>query len=203
MARMFYTYLWLRENGTPYYVGKGSGTRAFTNVGHTIYRPKDRARILLQYWASEAEAFRMEIWYIHLFGRQDIHTGILRNLSDGGSGPAGAVFSQEHKDKISAAHKGMKKPWVITPHGGKRYPYNLGNKSRLGRTNSEEMNAKIRSGLKSALAAKNAARTHCGQGHELSEENRRIYRGHHLCRVCQREWKRTSYLRRLGQLRLL
>lgn len=42
----FYTYFWLRENGTPYYVGKGTGDRAFTSRGHRVKRPKHTSRIL-------------------------------------------------------------------------------------------------------------------------------------------------------------
>src|SRR5271157_5084983 len=80
----FYTYLWLRKDGTPYYIGKGKGKRAFTSRDHTINRPKDDARIFVQRWESEQKAFEMEKWYISLFGRKDNRTGILRNRTDGG-----------------------------------------------------------------------------------------------------------------------
>ena len=56
---MFYTYLWLREDGTPYYVGKGSGRRAFNKQGHISNCP-DSDRVLIQEHADEAEAFEAE-----------------------------------------------------------------------------------------------------------------------------------------------
>ena len=77
-----YTYLYLRKDGTPYYVGKGRGKRAFAKT-HGVSVPV-RARIVLQHWASDAEALEMEQWWIRFFGRKDIGTGILRNLTDGG-----------------------------------------------------------------------------------------------------------------------
>ncbi|KKL80707.1 hypothetical protein LCGC14_2002120 [marine sediment metagenome] len=36
----------------------------------------------------------------------------------------------------------------------------------------------------------NSIKTHCPQGHEYSEENTRIYRGHRHCRICNREQTR-------------
>ena len=81
---MFYTYIYRRKDGTPYYTGKGTGDRAY-QTRHRV-RPPEPARILIQYWGSETEAFQMEKWYIKLFGRKDNGTGILRNMTDGGVG---------------------------------------------------------------------------------------------------------------------
>src|SRR5208282_2004687 len=85
---IFYTYLWLREDGTPYYVGKGTRRRAFEK--HTIIgTPPSNNRILLEPHTTEEEAFKAEIFLIAYYGRKDIGTGILRNLTDGGDGVVG------------------------------------------------------------------------------------------------------------------
>jgi len=83
----FYTYFWLRANAIPYYMGKGCGDRAYRNDNYrSVCRPKEDARILVQNWASEQEAFEMEKWWIAFFGRKDIGTGVLRNRTPGGDG---------------------------------------------------------------------------------------------------------------------
>jgi hypothetical protein len=103
----FYTYMWLREDGTPYYVGKGTGSRAFTSKNHCVHRPHDAARIIVQHWSSEQEAFEMEMWWIALYGRKDVGTGCLRNRSNGGDGVRGprGPLSTEHKRKIGKASR--------------------------------------------------------------------------------------------------
>ena len=83
---MFYTYLWLREDGTPYYVGKGKGNRAFDRKNHIQKPPSDTSRILVQDFTSEADAFKAEIFLIDYYGRKDLGTGCLRNRTEGGVG---------------------------------------------------------------------------------------------------------------------
>ena len=95
----------------PYYAGKGHGTRAFTGRGHNLHAPSDSARILVFPMASEADAFESEIALIDLFGRKDLGTGCLRNMTDGGEGRAGAIASEETRRKQSAAKKGKPSPW--------------------------------------------------------------------------------------------
>ena len=102
----FYAYLWMREDGTPYYAGKGCGNRAYTSRAHNIHCPKHRLRILIFHRDTEAEAFATEKELIRNWGRKDLGTGCLRNLTEGGEGRAGALVSEETRQKQSRAKIG-------------------------------------------------------------------------------------------------
>tara|TARA_B110000503_G_scaffold109104_1_gene163161 strand:- start:1268 stop:1948 length:681 start_codon:yes stop_codon:yes gene_type:complete len=103
----FYTYAYLREDRTPYYIGKGSRNRIYENQGRPCDKPKNKSRIIfLKQNLTEEEAFNHEIYMISVFGRIDIGTGILRNKSNGGEGKIGYVTSDETKNKISKKMKG-------------------------------------------------------------------------------------------------
>jgi hypothetical protein len=99
----FYAYMWLREDGTPYYVGKGSGSRAFWRH-RKRFNPPPKDRIVLIPCETEAEAFAQEIVLIDIYGRKDDGTGILRNLTDGGENPPrakkGRKFSLEARQRM-------------------------------------------------------------------------------------------------------
>jgi len=105
----FYTYAYLREDGTPYYIGKGKGNRAYRKRYRGVKPPKDKSKILyLKQNISEEEAFKHEIYMIGVFGRKDLGTGILYNKTNGGDGISGVVFTEEIKRKLSESRKGKK-----------------------------------------------------------------------------------------------
>ena len=109
MSNQYYTYAYLREDGTPYYVGKGKGRRAFVLSDRRVLPPKDRSRILfLKKNLTEPESIRHEVYMIAVLGRKDKGTGILRNMTDGGDGMSGYVFSEESKEKLRVARLGKK-----------------------------------------------------------------------------------------------
>ena len=97
----YYTYAYLREDRTPYYIGKGKGDRIYSK-SRRIKPPKDKSRIIyLKQNLTEEEAFRHEIYMIDVFGRKDLGTGILQNLTNGGDGSSGWVPSEETRKKMS------------------------------------------------------------------------------------------------------
>ena len=100
----FYTYAYLREDRTPYYIGKGNGYRIYSKKGRPCGKPKDKSRIIfLKQNLTEEDAFKHEKYMIAVFGRRNNKTGILLNLTDGGEGCSGLIHSEKSKKKMSTS----------------------------------------------------------------------------------------------------
>ena len=106
----YYTYAYLREDRTPYYIGKGIDKRIYSKW-RNVKPPKDKSKIIyLKQNITEEEAFRHEIYMIALYGRKDLETGILHNRTNGGEGCSGVIRSEEWKNNqsIILKNKGLK-----------------------------------------------------------------------------------------------
>jgi len=139
----YYTYAYLREDRTPYYIGKGEGNRAYNKGKGEVRPPKDKSRIIfLKQNLTEEGAFGHEKYMIAIFGRKDLKTGILRNKTDGGDGCSGLIHSEETRKKISEIHKGKK----LSEEHKKRVGDSL--RGKKGKPLSDEAKKKLSLSLK-------------------------------------------------------
>jgi len=161
----YYTYSYLRVDGTPYYIGKGKDKRAYCIHRHkNIQVPKDKDRILfLKQNLTEEESFKHEKYMIAVLGRKDLGTGILLNRTDGGDGISGFTHSEESKRKISDSLKGEKNRLY-----GKSQSEETKRKmsdAHKGKTLSEEHKRK--------LSESKSGKNHPFYGKSLSEDHKR------------------------------
>ncbi len=156
----FYTYeIWDPIKNEPFYVGKGTLStsgyrrpevhieyakglidRPYDLNGHKLNRIRKilslgydpEIRIVFK-TDSEQEAFQKERELIKFYGRRDLKTGCLTNMTDGGDGGSGRVWTQESKDKIKNAF--IKKGSY--PMSGKRHSLEAKEKIRIAHLGME------------------------------------------------------------------
>jgi hypothetical protein len=178
--------MWLREDGTPYYVGKGSGWRAY-NKHKWHGNPPPKGRMVFYIAIDESEAFENEIALIWYYGRIDLGTGILRNMTDGGENPPSSkgkkrVNSAEARLKMSLAKKGKPSGLIGFAHSAESKLKMSA--SHTGYVASEETKKKLSA---------------AGKGRVFSEESKRKISLSHMGIVPSAETRRKMSLLRSGR----
>jgi hypothetical protein len=108
----FYVYAYLRQDGSPYYIGKGKRKRAWSKAKFEIGKPTDDSRIIiLEANLTEIGALALERRMIKWYGRKDLGTGILRNQTDGGEGSTNPSLAARKQ-----LTKRFKKMWANEKH---------------------------------------------------------------------------------------
>ena len=151
----YYVYAYLRQDGSPYYIGKGKRDRAWYKRKEEIKPPRNKSLILIvENNLTELGALAIERRLIRWYGRKDLGTGILRNKTDGGDGSVGhrcpeknkkalrgRKLTETHKRNISAALIGKKRKHqqIVSQETREKISHAL-----LGRTLSDTTKEKMR-----------------------------------------------------------
>ena len=112
-ANNFYVYAHCKQDGSPYYIGKGRRDRYLETRGRSNFWRKCADKhginpIFIAKNLTEQEAYSFEKILVEKLGKRTDATGILVNIVDGGRGVIGLKHSDESKAVMSIKHTGKK-----------------------------------------------------------------------------------------------
>lgn len=120
MNNNFYVYAYIRNKdsktaqaGTPYYIGKGKGKRAWGGHNNVPVPQDDKFIVILESNLTELGALALERRMIYWWGKKSDDSrlekgfmpGILLNTLDGGDGAVGLKHKESARQKISKSVK--------------------------------------------------------------------------------------------------
>lgn len=158
----YYVYKYLRKDGTPYYIGKGRGRRYLGK--HSVAVPPIERIEFIETNMTEADAFALESKLILEYGRKDLGTGPLRNLTSGGEGSSPGP---ELRKRLSEANKG-KVPWnkgisyTTGPSELKSISKTGSNHPQYGKSRTPEERERISKGIAESWDRPAQICPHCG-----------------------------------------
>jgi hypothetical protein len=172
---MAYLYRHIRlDKNQPFYIGIGS-----SEYYNRAYRHKQRSEL----WKRIASkgGYRVEIllddltWdevrekekeFIKLYGRIDLKTGCLANMTDGGDGTINAIISKENREKVAEANRRR----IFTEEDRRNMSIRY-----TGRKKSDEAKKKLSNSLRNSQKFKDAIKRNSEKfkGFKHSEETKK------------------------------
>lgn len=198
---MAYVYRHIRlDTNQPFYIGMGTDAdykRAYVRrrknkFWHNIINKTTYEVEIIYDELTLEEAHKKEIEFIALYGRRNINTGILVNLTDGGEGNLGWIPTPEVREKISKANKGNNK-WLGKKHTDLT-------KKRLSDAHSGKITP-IEVREKIAIGCKGGNKTTFRKGHVISDATRKAMGEAQKNRVFTDEHKANISKGQLGKTR--
>lgn len=167
--RIYCVYQHIRlDKNQVFYVGIGSKYRPYDLIGRNKYwnnivqlNPNYEIQVLFENLTWK-ECCKKEIWYIKLYGRRNLNTGSLCNLTDGGEGMLGYKHSEDALRRIGEHSKN--RPRI------KGYKQKITDEERKVR--SDRMKNRVFTDELRANISKSRIGNTFASGHVLSQESK-------------------------------